>query len=50
MQILRKLAPLLPPPHFLAPLVPLGSKNILGGFWHLSQLKFEEILPKLQKM
>jgi len=38
MQILRKLGP------------PWGSKNFLGGFWHLSQLKFEEISPKILRM
>ena len=54
MQILRKLSPLLPPPPplfaLLAPLAPLGIKTFLGGFWHLSQLKFEEISPKIPRM
>ena len=27
-----------------------GSKKILGGFWHLSQVKFEEISPKIPRM
>ena len=36
----------------LAPLscLPWGSKIILGGFWHLSQLKFKEISPKIPRM
>ena len=29
---------------------PWRSKNFLGGFWHLSQLKFEEISPKILRM
>ena len=45
MQILRKLAPPLPPV-YSPPLVSLGVKIFLVGFWHLSQLKFEEISPK----
>ena len=49
MQILRKLAPLLPS-IYLPPWPPWGSKNFLGGFWHLSQLKFEEISPKILRM
>ena len=28
----------------------LSSKQFLGGFWHLSQLKFEEISPKIPRM
>ena len=54
MQILRKLAPPWPPftcaqlsPLLLAPLAPLGVKIFLGGFWHLSQLKFEESTKNL---
>ena len=46
MQILRKLAPLLPT-HLLGP---LGIKKKLGSFWHLFQLKFEEISPKIPRM
>jgi len=34
----------------LSPLSPLGDKKFLGGFWHLSQLKFEEISPKIPRM
>ena len=34
----------------LTPLTPLGVKKILGGFWHLSQLKFEKILSKIPRM
>ena len=49
MQILRNLAPLLPT-HLLTPLAPLGIKHFLGGFWHVSQLKFEEISPKIPRM
>ena len=56
MQILRKLAPLLPT-HLLAPLASLAhlahlgvKKNFLGGFWYLSELKFEEISPKIPRM
>ena len=49
MQILGKLAPLLPPV-YQPPCPPWGSKKILSGFWHLSQLKFEEISPKIQRM
>ena len=37
-------------PQFTVPPVPLGIKTILGGFWHLSQLKFEEISPKIPRM
>ena len=49
MQILRKLDPQLPPVD--SPLwLPWGSKTFLGGFWHLSQLKFEEISPKILRM
>ena len=33
----------------LSPLSPLGDKKFLGGFWHLSQLKFEEISPKIPR-
>ena len=29
---------------------PRGSTIFLGGFWHLSQLKFEEISPKIPRM
>ena len=31
---------------------PFEERNfrLLGGFWHLSQIKFEEILPKLPRM
>ena len=43
MQNLRKLSPLLPP--IYSP--PLRSKIFWGGFWHLSQMKFEEISPKI---
>ena len=46
MQILRKLAP--PAAHvYCPPCPPWESKKFLGGFWHLSQLKFEEISPKI---
>ena len=34
----------------LSPLSPLGDKKLLEGFWHLPQLKFEEISPKIQRM
>ena len=37
-------------PYLLALWPPWGSKNFLGGFWHLSQLKFEEISPKTPRM
>ena len=37
-------------PVYCPPCPPWGSKNILGGFWHLSQLKFEEISPKIPRM
>ena len=58
MQILRKLSPLLPPVYSppgppwppCPPWSPWGSKKFLGGFWHLSQLKFEEISPKIPRM
>ena len=50
MQILRKLAPLLPPPHYSPPWPPWGQKKFSGGFWHLSQLNFEEISPKIPRM
>ena len=49
MQILRKLSPLLVP-RLLSPPVPPGGQKFLGGFWHLSQLKFEEISPKIPRM
>ena len=49
MQILRKLSPLLPPV-YLPLWPPWLSKNVLGGFWHLSPLKFEEISPKIPRM
>ena len=49
MQILRKLSPLLPP-IYLPPWPPWESKKFLGGFWHLSQLNFEEISPKISRM
>ena len=49
MQIFRKLAPLLPN-QLLAPCPSGGSKNFLGGFWSLSQLKFEETSPKIPRM
>ena len=39
----KNLAPFLPPTLW-------ESKIFLGGFWHLSQLKFEEISPKLQRI
>ena len=29
---------------------PWESKIFLGGFWHLFQLKFEEISPKIPRM
>ena len=52
MQILRKLAPLLPPDYSppWPPWPPWGPKYFSGGFWHLLQLKFEEISPKIQRM
>ena len=34
----------------LSPLSPLGDKKLLGGFWHLSQLKFKEISPKIPRI
>ena len=37
-------------PCLLAPLAPLDVKKFLGCFWHLSKLKFEEILPKISRM
>ena len=37
-------------PRLLAHLAPLDVKKILGCFWHLSKLKFEEILPKISRM
>ena len=37
-------------PRLLAPWPPWGSKKILGGFWHVSQLKFEETSPKIPRM
>ena len=39
----KNLAPFLPPTLW-------ESKIFLGGFWHLSQLKFEEISPKIPRM
>ena len=37
--------------HVYSPPRPLRkSKSFLGGFWHLSQLKFEEISPKIPRM
>ena len=35
---------------YLPPWPPWESKHFLGGFWHLSQLKFEEISPKKPRM
>ena len=32
------------------PRPPWGSKNFLGGFWHLFQLKFEEMSPKILRI
>jgi hypothetical protein len=49
MQILRKLSPLLPPV-YLPLWPPWLSKNVLGGFWHLSLLKFEQISSKILRM
>ena len=49
MHFLRKLAPLLLP-IYLPPWPPWESNIFLGGFWHLSQLKFEEISPKIPRM
>ena len=37
-------------PLYLPPWPPWGSKKILGGFWHLFQLKFEEMSPKIPRM
>ena len=37
-------------PPITIPLALLGVRNFLGGFWHLSKLKFEEILPKISRM
>ena len=34
----------------LGPLFYMSAKIFLGGFWHLSQLKFEEISPKIPRM
>ena len=50
MQILIKLAPLAVPSVYWLPWPPLWVKKILGGFWHLSQLKFEEISPKIPRI
>ena len=52
MQILRKLAPTAGPVYCppCPPCPPWGSKIFLGGFWNLSQLKFEEISPKIPRM
>ena len=45
---------ILPPPPscplFTSPPCPPGVKIFLGGFWHLSQLRFEEISPKIPRM
>ena len=49
LHILRKLAPLAAP-HLLTPCPPWRSKTFLGGFLHLSQIKFEEISPKITGM
>ena len=38
------------PPVYLPPWAPWGSNFFLGGFWHLSQLKFEEMSPKIPRM
>ena len=48
MQILIKLAPLAVPSVYWLPWPPLWVKKILGGFWHLSQIMFDE-LPKSTK-
>ena len=37
-------------PVYCPPCPPWGSKIILGGFWHLSQLKFKEISPKIPRI
>ena len=37
-------------PVYLPPCPPWRSKKFLGGFWNLSQLKFEEISPKIPRM
>ena len=37
-------------PETSPPLPPWESQMFLGGFWHLSQLKFEEISPKIPRM
>ena len=50
MQILRKLAPLAVPPDYLPPWPSWESNIVLGGFLHLSQLKFEKISPKIPRM
>ena len=50
MQILRKLAPLAVPPDYLPPWPSWESNIVLGGFLHLSQLKFEKISPKMLRM
>ena len=36
--------------NYFSPWPPWGSKKILGGFWHVSQLKFEETSPKIPRM
>ena len=37
-------------PVYCPPCPPWGSTIFLGSFWHLSQLKFEEISPKIPRM
>ena len=38
------------PPEYSPPWPPWESKKFLGGFWHLSYLKFQEISPKIPWM
>ena len=49
MQNFKKTSPAAAP-NYSPPWPPWGSKIFFGGFWHLSQLKFEEISPKIPRM
>ena len=46
----KKTGPHSCPSHYSPAWPPGESKHFLGGFWHLSKLKFEEIPPKIPRM
>ena len=46
----KKTVPLVAPPFTHPPGPPWEPNIFLGCFWHLSKLKFEEILPKISRM